>query len=83
MQMEYHFTEQSSLNSEISCQLALRAFEKVTGSQTLHQVQPREQVGAQTGAQYEFQYHQAAAEALSLLEGLGVGCVYCEWPTTT
>jgi hypothetical protein len=51
----------------------------VSESQSLHQIQPREQVGAQTGALYEFQYHQAAAEALSLLEGPGMGCVYCEW----
>ena len=30
----------------------------------LHQVVPREQIGAVTGLRYDFQYHQAAAAAL-------------------
>jgi hypothetical protein len=42
-------------------------------------VEPREQVGAQTGALYDYQYHQAAAEALSLLDDTQVSCLYCEW----
>ena len=45
----------------------------------LHEVVPREQVGPQTGALYEYQYHQAAAEALSLLTDETSVCVYCEW----
>jgi hypothetical protein len=45
----------------------------------LHEVVPREQVGAQTGALYEYQYHQAAAEALSLLTDEAAVCIYCEW----
>jgi hypothetical protein len=45
----------------------------------LHEVSPREQVGPQTGALYEYQYHQAAAEALSLLSNDDLVCVYCEW----
>ena len=48
-------------------------------SSKLHQVKPREQVGAQTGAAYEFQYHQAAAGALEVLDEGKVACVYCEW----
>jgi hypothetical protein len=42
-------------------------------------VQPREQAGARTGALFEYQYHQAAAEALSLLDDANAVCVYCEW----
>ena len=34
----------------------------------LHQIEPREQVGPQTGKLYEYQYHQAAAGALMLLD---------------
>jgi Cap4 dsDNA endonuclease len=45
----------------------------------LHEVNPREQVGSQTGAVYEYQYHQAAAGALSLINDARVVCVYCEW----
>lgn len=45
----------------------------------LHQVTPREQVGAQTGSLYEYQYHQAAAGTLSLIDDSKVVCVYCEW----
>jgi hypothetical protein len=45
----------------------------------LYEVLPREQVGAQTGALYEYQYHQAAAEALTLLTDEASVCVYCEW----
>lgn len=45
----------------------------------LHQVAPREQVGAQTGDRFEFQYHQAAADALQVLDDTQVACVYCEW----
>lgn len=43
----------------------------------LHELQA-EQIGAQTGALYEYQYHQAAHATLLLLDG-GVHCVYCEW----
>ena len=50
-----------------------------TSSRALHQVEPREQVGAQTGALYDYQYHQAAAAALSLVDDTGVVCIYCEW----
>jgi hypothetical protein len=45
----------------------------------LHEVFPREQVGSQTGALYEYQYHQAAAKALTLLADDSIVCVYCEW----
>lgn len=45
----------------------------------LHQVEPREQVGPQTGERYEYQYHQAAAEALALLDDTQIVCVYYEW----
>jgi hypothetical protein len=48
-------------------------------SDELHQVEPREQVGAATGERYEFQYHQAAAGALEVLDDTKVACVYCEW----
>ncbi len=47
--------------------------------QTIHEVTPREQVGARTGELYEYQYHQAAAEALSLINDADTLCVYCEW----
>ncbi len=45
----------------------------------LHEIRPREQVGAVTGETYEFQYHQAAADALGVLDDKSVACVYCEW----
>jgi Cap4 dsDNA endonuclease len=45
----------------------------------LHEVSPREQSGSQTGARFEFQYHQAAADALQVLDDTKVACVYCEW----
>lgn len=45
----------------------------------LHEVFPREQVGSQTNVLYEYQYHQAAAKALTLLSDDSVVCVYCEW----
>jgi hypothetical protein len=45
----------------------------------LHEVEPREQIGSATGALYEYQYHQAAAEALVLLESVDAICIYCEW----
>jgi Cap4 dsDNA endonuclease len=46
----------------------------------LHQIEPREQVGPQTGKLYEYQYHQAAAGALMLLDASeNATCVYCEW----
>jgi len=44
----------------------------------LHEVEPREQAGAVTGARYDFQYHQAAAAALEVLDDTDVACVYCE-----
>jgi len=43
----------------------------------IHQVQP-EQVGAQTGELFEYQYHQAANATLLLLDG-DIHSVYCEW----
>lgn len=45
----------------------------------LHEVDPREQVGARTGEAFDFQYHQAAADALEVLDDSKVACVYCEW----
>jgi hypothetical protein len=45
----------------------------------LHEVRPREQSGSQTAAHYEFQYHQAAADSLQVLDDSQVVCVYCEW----
>lgn len=45
----------------------------------LHQVLPREQVGATTGDRYDFQYHQAAADSLEVLDDSRVTCIYCEW----
>ena len=45
----------------------------------LHRVLPREQVGAVTGDRYDFQYHQAAADCLQVLDDTQVACVYCEW----
>ena len=45
----------------------------------LHEVVPREQVGAVTGERYEFQFHQAASDALQVLDERAVVCVYCEW----
>lgn len=45
----------------------------------LHEEFPREQVGAPTGERFEFQYHQAAADALQVLDDTRVACVYCEW----
>ncbi len=49
------------------------------GGVGLHEVEPREQVGAGTGNAFEFQYHQAAAGALEVLDDTKVACVYCEW----
>jgi hypothetical protein len=45
----------------------------------LHEVVPREQVGAVTGERYDFQYHEAAADTLQVLDEAKVACVYCEW----
>ena len=45
----------------------------------VHEVMPREQAGARTWLLYEFQYHQAAADALDVLDDTKVACVYCEW----
>jgi hypothetical protein len=51
-----------------------------TGTGKLFEVEPREQVGAATGTLYEYQYHQAAAGALKLIEKTDTAvCVYCEW----
>jgi hypothetical protein len=52
-----------------------------TGGTTpgLHQILPREQAGARSGERFEFQYHQAAADALQVLDDAEVTCVYCEW----
>jgi hypothetical protein len=51
----------------------------LTADPALNEVEPREQVGTATGAAYEYQYHQAAAEALVLLESADAICIYCEW----
>ena len=40
---------------------------------------PREQVGPQTGAAYDFQYAEAALACLELLKEGDASCVYCEW----
>lgn len=48
-------------------------------SAEIHEVLPREQVGAVTGERYDFQYHQAAADVLLVLDDTKVACVYCEW----
>jgi hypothetical protein len=46
----------------------------------LYEVEPREQVGPATGNLYEYQYHQAAAGALQLIEKTDTAaCIYCEW----
>ena len=46
----------------------------------LFEVEPREQVGPATGNLYEYQYHQAAAGALKLIEKTETAvCLYCEW----
>jgi hypothetical protein len=50
-----------------------------TGGTELHEVVPREQVGPATGERYDFQYHQAAADCLQVLDDTQVACVYCEW----
>jgi hypothetical protein len=50
-----------------------------SGNLELHENSPREQVGAVTGEKYEFQYHQAAADALQVLDDTSVVCVYFEW----
>ncbi len=49
------------------------------GERALHEVEPREQVGPATGEAFEYQYHQGAAQALSLLDDTNVVCIYCEW----
>ncbi len=51
----------------------------MSAGHALHEVEPREQAGAGTGALYEYQYHQAAAEALTLLDDTEAVCIYCEW----
>ena len=56
-----------------------RRFWQLSADRTLFEVVPREQVGAVTGSLYEYQYHQAAAEALVLLESADAICIYCEW----
>jgi hypothetical protein len=53
--------------------------DSVDGPNELYEVEPREQVGAVTGLRYDFQYHQAAAAALQVLDDTDVACVYCEW----
>jgi hypothetical protein len=46
----------------------------------LFEVEPREQVGPATGNLYEYQYHQAAAGSLNLIEKTDTAaCIYCEW----
>lgn len=46
-------------------------------STRLHQLKPREQVGAGTGTRYEYQYTQAATDSLLLFNDVLV--LYCEW----
>lgn len=46
-------------------------------STRLHQVTPREQVGAGTDTRYEYQYTQAATDSLLLFDD--ALCLYCEW----
>ena len=50
-----------------------------TTAAELHEISPREQVGPITGERFEFQYHQAAADCLQVLDDTQVACVYCEW----
>lgn len=50
-----------------------------TKSPELHDCMPREQVGADTGAKYEFQYFLIAYDALTVLDDQKVVCIYCEW----
>jgi hypothetical protein len=45
----------------------------------LYEVKPRETDGAKTEEAYEFQFHQAAADALEVLDDAQVACVYCDW----
>ena len=50
-----------------------------TSCRDIHEIEPREQVGARTGDLYEYQYHQAAAEAFGLLDDKELVCLFCEW----
>jgi hypothetical protein len=43
----------------------------------LHEREPREQIGAQTGPLYDYQYAQAALDCILLFDD--ALCVYCEW----
>lgn len=45
----------------------------------LHQIVPSEQVGAGTREKFEFQYHEAAADTLQVLDETQVACVHCDW----
>jgi hypothetical protein len=45
----------------------------------LSNVLPREVRGGRTGGLFEYQYQQAAAEALELLADPTLAFVYCEW----
>jgi hypothetical protein len=60
-----------------------KKFEKVNikdvNSKELHESTPREQIGAVTGARYEYQYQRNAVACLGLLEDSDKVCVYCEW----
>ena len=42
----------------------------------IHEVKPREQVGATTNARYDYQYRQAAKACLDLLQDYGADCVF-------
>jgi hypothetical protein len=54
--------------------------ETVNADSKLFEIEPREQIGAQTGVLYEYQYHQAAAGALKLLDqSENALWIYCEW----
>ena len=48
-------------------------------SKSLLDVNPRENVGRDTGLRYDYQYRYAAEAALEILEGKDVVCVYCDY----
>ncbi|MCC7406353.1 MAG: DUF4297 domain-containing protein [Bdellovibrionales bacterium] len=48
-------------------------------SKRLNEVLPREQAGARTPQQYDYQYCQVANECFGLFESSDKLCVFCEW----
>lgn len=48
-------------------------------SSELYEVEPREQAGGPTDERFEFQFHQAAAESLEVLDDQQVECIYFEF----